>query len=370
MKSKRILYIGGFELPDRNAAAQRVVGIAKGYRDLGYTVEFINLIKERVSGEEEKKEYFGFTCYEYTKEEDIDYLCTAKSCISRIGIIEPDIIIAYNYPGIALERIRNYCKKRGIKCIADVTEWYKCDMNNPVFWVIKSFDTFFRMRFVHHKMDGIIAISRYLYNYYCKDNNAVLIPPTIDITDEKWKKDNRDKKHVAEVDKTTTLIYAGSPSMQKERLDVIVNAIESIGMKKIHIDILGITREEFIQIYQWKLPLSERVSFFGRVSHRQAIEQTKNSDWTVIIRDNNFVVNAGFPTKFVEAISCGTPVIINRFSNIVDYATSENTIIVDNYANLKEAILRACGMSPIIENTTFDYHHYLNELQQLINRMQ
>lgn len=32
---KRILYIDGFELPDRNAAGQRVVGIAKGFRPLG-----------------------------------------------------------------------------------------------------------------------------------------------------------------------------------------------------------------------------------------------------------------------------------------------------------------------------------------------
>ena len=29
-----VLYIGGFELPDKNAAAQRVVGIAKSLRDL------------------------------------------------------------------------------------------------------------------------------------------------------------------------------------------------------------------------------------------------------------------------------------------------------------------------------------------------
>lgn len=37
---KRVLYIGGFELPDKNAAAQRVLSIGKAYRLLGYDVLF------------------------------------------------------------------------------------------------------------------------------------------------------------------------------------------------------------------------------------------------------------------------------------------------------------------------------------------
>ncbi len=36
---KRILYIGDFELPDKNAAAQRDAGIAKGFRALGHEVD-------------------------------------------------------------------------------------------------------------------------------------------------------------------------------------------------------------------------------------------------------------------------------------------------------------------------------------------
>lgn len=40
-----ILYIGGFELPDKNAAAQRVVANAKALRDLNYNVVFIGITK-------------------------------------------------------------------------------------------------------------------------------------------------------------------------------------------------------------------------------------------------------------------------------------------------------------------------------------
>ena len=35
-----IIYIGGFELPDKNAAAQRVIGNSKALRDLGYETVF------------------------------------------------------------------------------------------------------------------------------------------------------------------------------------------------------------------------------------------------------------------------------------------------------------------------------------------
>lgn len=39
----------------------------------------------------------------------------------------------------------------------------------------------------------------------------------------------------------------------------------------------------------------------------------------LFLREDNLVNNAGFPTKFVEAITAGTPVLTNSTSNIKDY---------------------------------------------------
>ena len=69
-----VLYIGGFEVPDRNAAAQRVVGIAKSLRQLGYEVTFLNVLKTDIKKRGERREYFGFSCVEYSKETEFDYL--------------------------------------------------------------------------------------------------------------------------------------------------------------------------------------------------------------------------------------------------------------------------------------------------------
>ena len=38
-----ILYVGGFELPDKNAAAHRVLSNGKLLRDLGYEVSFVGI---------------------------------------------------------------------------------------------------------------------------------------------------------------------------------------------------------------------------------------------------------------------------------------------------------------------------------------
>ena len=69
-------------------------------------------------------------------------------------------------------------------------------------------------------MDGVIAISRYLYEYYNDRVNTIQIPPLVDIQEEKW---NSLEKINSEV---TKFVYAGVPSSQKERIDILVDAIE------------------------------------------------------------------------------------------------------------------------------------------------
>ena len=42
----RVLYLGGFELPDKNAAAQRVLSNAKLLREMGHDVTFAGISKD------------------------------------------------------------------------------------------------------------------------------------------------------------------------------------------------------------------------------------------------------------------------------------------------------------------------------------
>ena len=353
-----VLYLGGFILPDKNAAAQRVVGIAKGLRELGFEVVFANGVDGLSPDARCEKQYFGFKTLEYGREPATDYLVTAKTALRTIDFIAPDHVIVYNYPAASLNRIIKHCRKKGIRCIADVTEWSTAASGSVIYRTIKKLDTLYRMKTVHKKTDGVIAVSRYLFDYYRDRVRTVVIPPTVDIKDKKWETSG-DKKKAA-----TELVYAGSPSAVKERLDLIVDAVEKAAdSADVRVDVLGITEEQFAKIYRRSGPAPASVRFLGRVDHKEAIEAVKKADWSVIIRDNNRVVRAGFPTKLVESISCGTPVIANRFSDVDLYLDESNGVIAEDTDSLPE-VIRQCTQKTVSPNRElFDYRNYLEALK-------
>jgi len=361
MLKQTILYIGGFELPDKNAAAQRVIGIAKGLREIGHEVIFLNSVKGNQNKEIKEKIYFGFRCFEYGRESELDYLCLGRTALAMIKRINPDVVIAYNYPAVALDRIRLYCKKNKKKCYADATEWYQAAGRNILYRMIKNLDTVYRMRCVQKRLDGVIAISRYLFDYYKDSVKTILIPPTVDLSDEKW------NVLCEKRNDTVSFIYAGVPYALKEKLDLIISSFMRIEKThdNVRLNIVGVTEEQFKERYKWTDQITSSVTFWGRIEHMQVVKLVKESDWAIILRDNNRVVKAGFPTKLVESISCGTPVIVNNFSNVVDYLDETNSILIESMDELDIAIERACQSTICPERTLFDYHEYIKELSDL-----
>ena len=349
-----ILYVGGFLLPNKNAAAQRVVSIAKALRDLGHNVIFLNAPKDTV--EEGWKEYFGFECYEYKREKMYKYLTSIDKITSLIEEKNVSAVIAYNHPAIALKKLAKYCRKNNVKCYADATEWYVAQ-GNPVFKIIKNYDSNLRMKKIHFKMDGVIAISKYLYEYYKDRVNTIQIPPLVDIEEEKWSSSEKISNEI------TKFVYAGSPDSQKERLDLLVDFVNKSAINhNIHLDIVGITLEQYESIYGIKYE-GNSVTFHGRVPHDKVLSFIKEANWSIVIRDNNLVVKAGFPTKVPESISAGTPIIANRFSNIDDYLNETNSILIDDISELANAIERAIVLKLNVKKDIFDYRKYLHEFE-------
>ena len=66
--------------------------------------------------------------------------------------------------------------------------------------------------------------------------------------------------------------------------------------------------------------LSENIIFHGKKTHTEIIKNIQESDFTIFLRNIERLVEAGFPSKFSESMSYGTPVISNMISNIEDYA--------------------------------------------------
>lgn len=364
----KVLYIGGFELPDKNAAAQRVLSIAKALRDAKYEVLFYGITKS----EDFKGEVCGFSyeAYPYpASTRDWIRYAVGIDIISYIKKINPNYIITYNYPAVAQERIIRFCRKRGIKVIGDITEWYASSN------FVKRVDITLRMRWSNKHLDGIIAISKYLHNYYSQ-KKVLLLPPLVDSHEEKWgKKCNESNSNAIR------LIYVGSPGGGKDRLDYILKGISKVDSQKFILDIVGITEKQYSEIYGIdNKNCNVSINFHGRIPHIQAVELLKKSDFQIFFRDYTRVNNAGFPTKLVESISAGIPVIVNDISNISDY-------IVDGFNGFiisipsEEAILKVLHKVALLSNddikilklninqNTFDYRNYVSSIVLFMNNL-
>lgn len=266
----KFLYVGGFVLPDRNAAAQRVMSIAKSLKEIGHEVIFLNYSDN--SEGNAWKIYNGFSCYEKPKANLFDRLVSVRDVKKIIEENKITSVVAYNYPAVALYRLLMLCKRKSISCYMDAAEWYVAK-GNIIFKLIKTIDTELRMRYLHPKSDGVIAISDYLYRYYRDKVKTVKIPPTVDIEEAKWR-----IPPVKNGEQKTVFVYAGSPTLQKERLDFILDAVgKVIGQRDLIVRIIGITQQQYEQIYG-KCVLADCVEFLGRISHTEVIRQIKSAD--------------------------------------------------------------------------------------------
>ena len=368
-----IIYLGGFDLPDKNAAAQRVIANAKLFDVLGYTVTLIGLDKRF-----EEFTYEGFDCinlkYPSNVLEWTSYLLLTNKYRKYIEKLKPQMIVAYNHPAFALNNLASLCKANGIKLISDCTEWYTPE-GNVFFKLIKGWDTRKRMKKTHLKLDGIISISRYLHEYYLeKGAKSLLLPPLVDIENSQW--DGCLEKTNSKV---LRLVYAGSPG-HKDRLDTIVNVISKSNKRNIAFSIIGIDEQQFRELYHFQESIPVSVSFKGRLSHADTLKELKTSDFQIFVREDNITTRAGFPTKFVESISAGIPVLTNLTSNIGDYLSDGNNGFVLDVSSEKSLIIslekvfalsneEILNVKQSIDRKTFDYHRYIPQMKEFIETL-
>lgn len=393
-KKNKIIYVGAFELPDKNAAAQRVCSVGKIFNELEYEVYYLGIDKYILSNrfnkiiykgklENEKLKYW-VRKYPSNIAEWVYYLISIKQIKELISILKKETIfaiVAYNFPAIPLERLRRLCKKYKIYLIADCTEWYGKTYNNILKNILKYIDTKMRMEFFHKKLDGIICISTYLLNYYKKyKKNLIYLPPVIDIMDKKWCKNIYFKKNEG-----ITLIYAGIPGYQKDRIDLIIKYLADPNFEKFNfiLKIIGTSKEDLIfkqpLIRNYIIRLGDKIKFIGKISHQKVLYNIKNADFAIFFRDYCRVSSAGFPTKFVEAITCGTPVITNETSDIkyflipgvngflLNLNSKENTIkILSSALSINNSQLAFMKAQTSINNP-FYYKIYINDIGKFLN---
>lgn len=370
MSTKSILYLGGFELPDKNAAAQRVISNAKLLSEMGYEVKLVGVAK---SQHEQSFIFNGFSChclkYPETIREWLYHIITFLP-FSEVKKYNPDVIILYNFPAIAGKKILRYCQRKHIKVIHDLTEWEQTDGWSPRD-IVKRVDTFLRMNVIMWRMDGVIAISKWLYDHYRNKVKCVFVPPTVDLNDPKW-----NRKRELRSNHPITLVYAGSPGgVVKDRLDLIVKEVSKY--QSIKLLVVGINEDQYYSGFNVRREQLKNVVFKGRLQHFDAVKAVCEADFQMLIRDKSRKNDAGFPTKLVESFACGTPVISTVFSNIKDYVKDGvNGFLVKEGQTLSSVIKQVSCLKPenivemkknCIDNKVFDYHYYQPEFNELFD---
>ncbi len=390
MKRKKILYVGGFILPDKNAAAQRVISNAKAIKEIGFEVVFLGKSKDSTLSVDQQnpKKFDDFEIYEESYPEGvfnwIKHLSSNKNVetlVEKIGAGSIHTIIAYNYPSLALLKLLKYAKKHKIKVVSDCTEWAVESNRFSMRSLLKNMDTYYRMKKVHQKLDGMITISKFLYDFYNpKMKNVIFLPPLVDVEDRKW-------QGLGEV-KELELTYAGSPGNgNKDRLDNMIDALSIVKDKlkrRVRLKIIGLSRDQFkTNFVSYNIPdnMKDDVVFLGRVPHIEAVSNVQKACFSIFFRENNIINTAGFPTKFVESISCGTPVITNNSSNLADYLSDKS---FGRIINLKEKSQMETALSEVLSlpfekinqmkqecfhSRKFHYKDYIREFQKLITNL-
>lgn len=370
-----VIITGGFSLPDKNASAIRALALARTLKIIGYKPIVAGFVKGGQNKDCNWCENDGVQCF---NRHDADRIATD---ISYINVIEnqysvSDIyaIIAYNYPGIALNRLRRYTNQHGIKMVVDITEWYgwELDERKLLDAIQRKFYTEYRMRVLNRMIGNIICTTNYIADYYLGYNTMVL--PAID--DRSFSVDIKSVQK--NVNKPRKFIYAGAPEykFRKDKINIVVQMFELLCSEGVpfHFDVYGV-EEDYYNAFFHKPRVNEgEIVFHGTVSREEVMKLLPTYDFYVLLRPNNRVCKVGFSSKSMESISSGVPVIANDVNgDFSKYFTQNQALLCDAedmdafYSLLK----KACTMTDdeivsmkesCVKNNPFDYKNYIEPL--------
>ncbi|MBP3321083.1 MAG: glycosyltransferase [Clostridia bacterium] len=258
----------------------------------------------------------------------------------------PDLIVFHTIPTGLLKKLIRLRKQYGFRLINDCVEWYSKEQTKPTLRSRLAYYTKDRlMRRILPRQVEIIAISRYIKDYFESTNTPCLyIPSVCDPQKISFQKQ-------APKDKVR-IVYAGSPG-RKDLFEPIINAIKKLSAEergRLELQIIGANAAQIADNAKCTPEdlnqLSDCIHFLPRMSHTEVLAHLSAATFTILIRPPHLrYAKAGFPTKVPESLAAATPVICNLTSDLADFLTDgQNALIAsshetnDVYAALKRAL--------------------------------
>ena len=400
-KKGEIAYIGDFDFRNENVQSFLVRNNGKILNGLGYKVHYIGVNRNKSS--------FSTVCEPPALKLDannsyleLPHTLNIKGILKIPAICKIIIdylekmrtegnlkyVITYQSPSYSyvVGKVAKWCKNNSIPYIVNCAD-IPIFKQQPLYRRIIMKPNWDYLHRVNRKYaNGIISVSKYIESFYKKDNcKYVIIPPLFD---------SGVKTHgISKRKKETTFVYAGCPfksgkgavdkSAMKDRLDLVIDLFLELQKQNIpfSLKIAGISKADYlIGVPRHKNALCEpsSIEFLGRISHEDTVELVADSDFSVSYRDENVMTKAGFPTKVVESISVGTPMIINDISDVQHYLSEGVSCFTlgENFLENVEKLRRLCFLPPdkrynlkldVMKEKTFDISNYNKKFAVFLN---
>ena len=245
-----------------------------------------------------------------------------------------EAIIVYHGGSWFNNRLHALCRRRGIRLIVDCTEWYASKSLPGGKLGVPFLENELRMRRFNVTAGRVIVISSYLERYYLRRGCHVLrVPPLVDLEEEKWQLNQR----LPADGNFLQIVYAGTPGKK----DLLGNALRGLNTLReegflVKLHLVGPSREEVSECLGSDAPMLDRIAdiliFHGRVPQSDVPRLLSTADYSVLLRPSERYAQAGFPTKLVESLAAGVPVIANPTSDIAEFVRDgiEGILLTDH----------------------------------------
>lgn len=334
MNNKQVIYIGEVDFSEnRSAASLRILNNCKSIAlNPGFDVKIIGY------GNTSSLLFEGFQVFNVKRGKTLIsktfyYLLRSYFFIFLLARIasKNDIIVYYGTSTRILLPLFLFCKLKSFKIVVDVVEWYEYShLPFGKFGPI-ALDVHFAMTFLIPKVDGLIVISSYLYNYYKEFECKSIIVPILVAANPFI-----ERTYVS--DRPIKIVYAGYAG-KKDLIANVVKALEVINLHEVKIEfhILGMAGSDFQKEFGKAHP--DYIFFYGVVGRDQVDCIYRNCDFSVLFRPIERFSMAGFPTKFVESLNFGVPVVGNYSSDLDRYLFNGYNGFVSKDGSIDEIII-------------------------------
>lgn len=307
----RVFLLNGARFKKLNAACHRAVAISKLFKQYANKIEIFGFSDD---GNECGTLYgFDFYTFKYpsNNKEWANY-CFSTSFYRPLleKLTSEDLLIINNsIPSFVVKKIIRFCKKKNVRFILDVDEWYAYKIEGLIKSFFKNISTWYHMNVLCKKEFNYIVSTTFLKKHCNKSENVFVFPALV-------------TEKIATIDNTTipfdkrtiTLFFGGffSKKEQKESFDGIFEAIDEINAIQNDIVfkmiIAGQTGND-----------TNYVSFLGPLPYNECISKLIESNFSIIPRSKTRTNEAGFPTKLSESFLYGVPCISTDTSDIKKY---------------------------------------------------